>query len=444
MPEYPRVLFVTPVAFNPYAGGGATFSSLFQGWPKDQLATIHNDPNPSPTDTCDRYFVLGADELDLITPFNHLRRLARSKTTRLPAVGAVTQAPSQRSLILNRLRQSLFGDSIPERARLSPALRRYISDYQPQVLYTILGSNGMMSLIDDIRREFDLPLVVHIMDDWATSAHRHGLFAPLERIRMLRWLTHMFSVAESCLGISDMMCEAFAARYARPFTPFQYALDTERWRPLTKSSLGARERPVFLYVGSIFPNAQLESLMDCARAIAELNAEGFPAQLNIISSANNLSRFGSRLAIDSSIQLSAPIEDEQKFFKTLADADALLLPVNFDSASVDFIRYSMPTKVPAYLISGSPSLVYGPEEVAQVRYARDAGWGHTVCERSIEQLKRAMRRIVQDIALRQQLVRNAETAVERHDIARVRSAFQDVLRNAAGRQRAERARTETL
>jgi glycosyltransferase involved in cell wall biosynthesis len=424
-----RVLFVTPVAFNPHTGGGATFSSLFRGWPKDCLATIHNDPNPTPDDVCEKYFTLGRGELDLIPPLNIFRRrdvFHQPQATPVHTNRAIDQRPTL-SLWKNRVRQVIFGDSLPERARLTPALERWITDYQPQVLYTILGSNGMMSLIEQIRDRFQLPLVVHIMDDWASAAHRTGLFAPIERWRLQRNLRRFFAVAHTRLGISPAMCQTYTQRYGRPFIPFQYALDTAQWLPFSKRDLTPCAPPEFLYIGSIFPNAQLQSLTDCAQAIAQLNNEGFTSRLRIITSAENCARYRHRLELHPNIQMTPSFGDEAAFFTILGKADALLLPVNFDPASVDFIRYSMPTKIPAYLISGTPVLVYGPAETAQVRYALESGWGHVIAERSPSDLKAALRRIIEDGMLRSGLSEAARKAAANHDAKTVRGAFQDLL-----------------
>ena len=431
MAEFPRVLFVTPVAFNPYSGGGATFTSLLQGWPKDSLATIHNDRAPSPSDVCENYFILGPKELDFIFPFNVLRR----KNGALHgAVAAQSRTSvSARSHWLNAGREIALGDSIPERAYLTSQLERWIADFRPDVIYTILGSNGMMSLIEQIHARFEVPLVVHIMDDWANANHRRGLFAPIERRHMNRHLKHFFGIATACFGISPAMCKAYSERYSRNFIPFQYALDRKRWGAVHKHHLAVAQPPELLYVGSIFPNAQLYSLIDCAHAVAALNKSGFEMRLRIATSPANGARFCHMLALHPNVIVDTSETDDDQFFQRLADADALLLPVNFDRASVDFIRYSMPTKIPAYLNAGTPILAYGSAETAQMQYADEIGWGLTVTERSMEMLQAAIKRIFTDADLRTSLSRAARAVAKNHDAQTVRSDFQQSLSFAAKR-----------
>jgi hypothetical protein len=128
------------------------------------------------------------------------------------------------------------------------------------------------------------------------------------------------------------------------------------------------------------------------------------------------------------------LSDDDSYFHSLAAADILLLPVNFDAHSVRYIRLSMPTKVPSYLVSGTPILVYGPSGTAQVDYARGAGWGHVVDRQDRTALMTAIRRLAGDLALRQDLSATARrVAADRHDSATVRTGFQSALAAASRR-----------
>jgi glycosyltransferase involved in cell wall biosynthesis len=216
--------------------------------------------------------------------------------------------------------------------------------------------------------------------------------------------------------------------------PFQNCVDVERWRPVVRTDGAVKGKPSrVLYFGSVFANAQLGSLVDLCRSVARLNADGMPLELEIASPAPQLAAHRDALAIHPAIRLVHPTQDDREYFATLATADALVLPINYDAETVDYIRYSMPTKVPAYLASGTPILVYGPAGVAQVDYAARDGWGHVVCERDPAALDKAVRRILTDKPLRESLRLRAQAlASVNHDSVRVRAKFQDALKAAAG------------
>ena len=315
---------------------GATFSSLFAGWPKDRLATVHNDSDPQNWRHL-QHIITGWVRMNstLSSRSAGCVVVVRSLTEGTAVIdrAAMTAQPtaSPRSSMIERVRQRVLQDSIPERARLTPEMHRWIADFRPEVIYTILGSNGMMALIEQIRTTFGLQLVVHIMDDWSMSAHRKGLFAPLERAKMNRWLAHFFKVADTCVGISPAMQNAYSKRYHRPFTAIQFhARHRALWRPLPNAISQPRSRPNFLYVGSIFADAQLRSLIDCTRAIAELNSEGFLRRAFASSRKTAiLPAYGHLLATHPAIALEPSRFGDAEFFAMLSRADALLLPCEF-------------------------------------------------------------------------------------------------------------------
>lgn len=420
--EFPRVLFVTPVAFNKVTGGGVTFTNLFRGWPKDRLATVHCDTVPTSDEVCDRYYRLGAEEIALAPWLRAFASATAPDAAGTPAAPAAA-TPAQ------RVKRLLFADGAPRRGRLTPTLDSWIDGFRPDVLYTILGGNPVMELVDAIRTRFAVPLVVHFMDDWPSVIYRGGLLSHSERARMQRLLARLVGNAERCLGIGEAMCRAFSERFGREFVPFQNPVEVGRW-PSARTGRDPDAPVTIVYTGSVYADAQADSLIAVAEAVARLAAEGVAVRLDIHAPSFQLAPFRSRLALPA-VRLLAPLEDDADFFARLSSADMLVLPVNFDRRSVDFIRYSMPTKVPAYLASGTPVLVFGPAGVAQVDYARAAGWGKEVSVPEQRSLQAAIREVATDGALRARLVAAARQTLPAHDAAEVRPRFQKVLIDAA-------------
>lgn len=431
--DFPRVLFVTPHAFNKTTGTGITFTNLFSGWPKDRIATVHDDSFPPSDDICERYFRLTPAEIrrrDLgLSALLSRRRHAGSDTPETPA--SVCRATPGGSLKV-RARQALFGDGFPQTGVLTPRLAAWIEAFRPDLVFTIFGGIGMMELVGRIQDRFGVPLVVHFMDDWMSAQFRTGLFAPFQRRHMEALVKHLVERATVRLGICDAMCDAFEHRYGRPFAPFQNTVDVG-----LRADAGRDPGPVHdpvrvVYAGSVLPHAQLDSLADCCRAIGRLAESGRRIQLDIYGPESLVAPHRPRLEIHSSVWIHPPLTDDAVFFATLAAADILLMPSNFDDDTIRFIRYSMPTRVPAYLVSGTPILVYGPAHVAQVQYAKAVGWGLVIDRRDDEALAEGLARLASDAAIRRTVAATAmKTARDRHDAATVRRQFQATLAGAA-------------
>lgn len=425
----PKVLFLTPASFNKITGGGITFSNLFLNWPIDHIATIHNDPVPSTTDICNQYYVLTDSEISRWGILKHipLGKASGSAT----GIGDSQNSAGLGLRVMRKLKQLIFGDGIPEQARLTPELESWIECYRPAVLYTILGSNAMMELADQIRERFGIPIVIHIMDDWIRVIYRGGVLSFVQRRKKNRLINKLMDQAVLRLAISDAMAEAYQSRYKHPFYVFQNAIDVERWKRFEKDPCRLSNPVRVGYIGSILPFAQLRSLLDCARAVQELNAEGFPITLEIYSPAHLAEQYRAALVQGDAITLHDTIADDLEFFKKMQEVDVLLLPVNFDDFTIEYIRYSMPTKVPAYLTVGTPILVYGPREVAQVSYAIKEGWGWVVSQQNLDALKTGLKHIATDMDLRKSLnVRARQVARLKHDASNVRTRFQTILAQA--------------
>jgi glycosyltransferase involved in cell wall biosynthesis len=330
------------------------------------------------------------------------------------------------------LARRVIGDSVPKRAHLTSELTAWVNEFQPTLLYGFLGSLEQVDLTRQLAKRWAIPLVVHMMDDWPAVLHTGGLLGPVVGPMLRRELKATLREAVGRFAICEQMCEEYQQRYGYPFLPFQNALDVERWLPDSRTDWKAGTPFVLRYVGSIVPDGQRESLRDIARAVARLSADGIDVQLWIHSPAHESAYL--RDLSSPAVRIEGP-PDPKSIARLLAGTDLLVLPYNFDARSARYIRLSLPTKAPAYMISGTPILVYAPGDVATARYATQEGWGYVVATRGEEAVMSAVRTLMQHTSLREQLGRRArEVAVARHDASVVKAAFWTALCEAS-RQR---------
>jgi glycosyltransferase involved in cell wall biosynthesis len=314
---------------------------------------------------------------------------------------------------------------------VSDELRRWLDELKPQVLYTILGSPGYIDLVNAIQRVWDIPVVVHFMDDGLADPRKPGLFSvwvsSMHRVK-LRGLLARTSVG---MAIGPHMAAEYERRYRMPFLAFQNTVDIAEWDALRRPARPVAEPARLLYSGSLFRYAQVEGLADCCRAVETLVGQGRNIRVQIRTPLAVYGTEVSRIPQSPSIAVGDVVGREQ-YMRDLVEADVLLLPVSFDRHAVHHIRLSMPSKLPEYLASGTPILVYGPPEVAQVRYAREHGWGYVVDERDPARLCQAIAKLIEDQPLRRQLTDAAARTVRAfHDATQVRARFQSALCSAA-------------
>lgn len=439
--SHPRLLIISPSAFNPLSGGGITFTNLFHGWPKDKIATVHSDKIAPSTDVCEKYYFLSSKEFAWKFPFSLLRIFglqeklenilhdAKGKATKEASIKKQEEVSLRASakqsscfdFVSRLLRhfQRVIGNEIPTNVRISAELEKFIDDFKPEVIYTILGNLQYIHLVKAVFEKYNLPVAIHMMDDWPAVRYRKE---PKE-------LKDLISSSVVCLGICSAMCEAYEKRYGRKFLPFANALDNENWLKKARKNWHRSSPFRILYAGALMPDSQLFSLIDVCDVVAELNREGLDIEMEIYApwfSAKHYRAELERLACVKVFDAPEKMDSEELFAK----ADLLLLPVNFDSATVKYVKYSMPTKVPAYMFSGTPTLAYGPKEVASINYAKK--WAYCVTKKDKKELCEAIEKLAADEKLREKLALQAQKlAAQNHDKAKVGAAFQKVLTEAS-------------
>jgi hypothetical protein len=268
------------------------------------------------------------------------------------------------------------------------------------------------------------------MDDWPTTLYSDKLLSPYLRRRLAKEFRELLAGASGFFGISEKMCNAYEKRYLCPCLPFHNPLDLDRWPDTLKTDWKAHIPFRIMYRGHLGMGIQ-ESLLDLCDAVCGLYQAGRAVQLEITLTPYCDER--TRKAFERpgcvTIQNTIPYREIPV---SLAGADLLVLAYDFDSRAIDINRYSMPTRTPEFMVSGTPVLIYAPSELAVTEYARREKWAEVVTESNKAKLTQALIRLMDHERLREMLGRRArELAVQNHDAAHVREAFRQALVAAA-------------
>lgn len=418
--HFPRILVVTSNNFNLVTGGGITLTNLFHGWPAGRIANLHEDSLPPDDSVCRIFYRLSGREIRAMW---HLPLFASSTSvTTLPASNTAVSR-------MARISRVVFGDGVPRTFKMSDELERWLIEFQPELIYSFLGSMAQIRVTTGIMNTHNAPLAIHIMDDWPAVIYRHGFIAPILRRTVMREFRVLLESATVRLGICDEMCEDYQRRFGFKFLAFHNAIDIREWQQHARKNWEIRTPFVIRYAGSVVQEAQRNALREICLAVRNLRAEGYDVEMSIHSPA--IQRAYLTEFVSTGVRLTDPPEPHS-IAQLLSAADLLVLPFNFDGKSAEYMRLSMPTKIPAYMASGTPILVYGPDSLAPVRYAKTAGWAYVITDSGVDNVQAALKALITDSALRELHARRAQSiAAERHDSRRVRAAFQSALAHAA-------------
>jgi len=426
----PKVLiFGQP--FNRNSGGGITLSNLFEGWDKDKIDVANTGYllNNLNTDICDSYYLLGNKEHTWTFPFNKFQRIFTSGALKInddPGETKFSQKPGVRKKFIDHifyplLRYSGLFHSISS-LKLSQEFCQWLNDFNPDVLYVQVSGREAILFAQKLHSFLKIPLIIHNMDDWPSTISTKGPFKRYWHRKIDREFKELLNKASLLMSISDDMASEYKNRYGKDFITFHNPIDIEFWKQYQRNDYDLNKPPAILYAGRI--GIGIESSLElAAKAIQQVNEELGMSIKFILQTKKKLPWFNKYNCI-----IHRPFVPYSDLPKKFSEADILILPYDFSQKSIKFIRYSMPTKLPEYMISGTPILIFAPEITAIVKYAQKFKWAKVVTEKKSSELSNAIKFLIQNKNARETIASNAKKIAEiNHRSTLVTSRFRKII-----------------
>lgn len=432
---FPKVLiFGQP--FNNFSGGGITLSNLFKCWPKENIAvtyTGHGLFNVS-TDVCDTYYQLGSEEHKWIFPFNLIQRKFKSGIKLFKDGAAEVHINFIQAGFRYKIVNRIFYPSLRwfglfhfvSRISISERLRNWLAEFKPQVLYLQVSTREEILFAKDIMHLLKIPSVIHMMDDWPSTISNKGFLKNYWKKKIDREFKELLNQVDIHLGISNAMSVEYMKRYNKHFVAFHNPIDTKTWLAFTKTNFDLNKDYVKILHSGRLSVGITESLLEVASALDSFNKDGLKAKLHIQTFTQE-PEILSRLQKYRSVIIN-PFAKLEQIPKILSEADILLLANDFNKQGIDYLRLSMPTKASEYMISGTPVLVYSPEETAVSEFFNKNECGICVTRQGKSELIRAIQFMINNEESRRRISINAvDYAKEKFDSIKVRNEFQGLL-----------------
>jgi hypothetical protein len=391
--EYPKVL-VLGETFHTKSGGGITISNLFKGWPKDKLAVATERINESELSTCEIYYKLGYQENKQPWPFFMIQAKEKSGLVNyndLVEINNLKELKGHNKIKYKNRFHPLLGIlfikllhfsgliNFVNRLNISKNFGKWLTDFNPDLLYVQTNRYSVIKFVHNIYRKFQIPFVVHIMDDYILTMNKSGILYYYYKKKIDKEFRDLLVKAECLMSISPSMSEAYYLRYGENFIPFRNPVELEEWLPYSKADWKISGEFKLLYAGRmVSPNS--EALEDIIKAVSTLRQEGFSISLYIYT-LDTGTELENRAKEFEGISIKSPVKHHE-MPSLLAKHDLLLLPLDFNKNGIKYAQYSISTKTSEYMISGVPVLVYADKRTALHKYANGDGWGYTVAERS--------------------------------------------------------------
>lgn len=427
----PKVLiFGQP--FNDHTGGGITLSNLFRGWDPDKLAVacsgyyLRQNIN---RDICKSYYQLGKNEQKWLFPFSLLKKkyYSGSLKNNLEEVRIQNRPKSKLRLdfvlkyFLPFIQYSGLRHII-SKTEFSPGFSKWLSEFKPDLIYAQATSRQAVLFCLALQDHLDKPFVYHVMDDWPSSLSSNGLFKSFWKKRIHRELSLLLNKASLLMSISGQMSDEYQRRYGKNFIPFHNAIDLDFWKEHQKRNYHLSSNPSILYAGRTGIGLD-QSLEIFSRAISLVNRK-LQTKLRLVLQTEEKPPW---------IEKYTCVEHRyfvpyQELPRQFAKADFLLMPYDFSNTSLNYLQYSMPTKVPEYMISGTPIIIFAPESTAVAQYAKKFGWAKLITQNDVNEISKSIELLLGHQEQRRALASKAINLAEKnHNLRQVNKEFRETL-----------------
>ncbi|MEJ7828427.1 MAG: glycosyltransferase [Segetibacter sp.] len=427
----PKVLIIGE-SFNHTQGGGITLCSLFKGWDREKLAVAcsgYSLLGNIDTRICSNYYQLGYNENKWRFPFNFLQRKYYSGPLKFDEekIKNITIAKSKIriKIIMNFFYPLLeyFGlYHYFQKSEISKDFRYWLKDFNPDVIYVQATSRAEILFCLSVHSYLQKPLIYHVMDDWPSIISQKGLFKKFWKKKIDKDLRSLLSIATILMSISEEMAREYKTRYNKTFITFHNAINIDFWKKHQRENYDINNNPSILYAGRLGLGIN-DSLELFAKAIQQVNEE-LSISIKFILQTQEKPLWTNNYE-NVVYNNFLPHSEMPEVF---AKADFLLLPYDFSDNSIKFIKYSMPTKAPEYMISGTPIIIFAPDVTAVVKYAQEYKWAKVITENNISEITITIKNLIKNKELRQQIAENAKKiAEEKHNSIKVSNEFKSLI-----------------
>lgn len=429
--DLPKVLIIGQ-PFNNNTGGGITLTNLFKGWDKDKIAVACSGYlllDNIDTEVCNAYYQLGYKEHKWLFPFSLFKRKYFSGLVTFDNSRFQDLTQPRSELRVNLIMKYFYPVlnyiglyHCSSKIEISKEFCEWVDDFKPDVIYSQTTSRADNLFCISVQAYLKKPLIYHMMDDWPSIINETGLFKNYWYEKIDKEFRVLLDRSTVLMSISDEMAHEYKIRYHKTFITFHNAIDIEFWKKYQKLSYDLNVNPTILYAGRIGLGIET-SLELIARAIQQVNEELNISMKFILQTKEKPLWFENYECV-----VHKSFVEYNDLPKVFSESDFLLLPYDFSQKSIKYIRLSMPTKAPEYMVSGTPIIIFAPEVTAIVKYAEQLEWALVIKENDINVITSAIRQLIKDKELRQYFAQNAiKTAEKNHNSINVTSHFKKVI-----------------
>ena len=201
-----KVLIINATAIGANNGTGVTLRNIWQDYPRENLLQLVIDWDDSEKDI-DIPTTQTPVEFCRI-PYTIHRRLNKPRSGKGGVANAGIKQKGVKSYLHDCLRGTL--DAFP--VKYSCVMDK-VRTFSPDVIYTCGASIRVLKTANYIAKQLDIPIVLHLMDDWPETIYTTSFLSALFHRNVKRQLKKIHRRCVMNLASSDALGEKYSGLY---------------------------------------------------------------------------------------------------------------------------------------------------------------------------------------------------------------------------------------
>jgi len=259
-----------------------------------------------------------------------------------------------------KIRQLFITVLDESKLHISKKIKKQLDVFNPEVVYTLGGSYNALKLSYKISKKYNIPIVIHHMDNWLHCIQWEDNILLKPYLRRLRKITYKcYERTNLGLTISDKMAKDFTIEIGKQHYSIMNPVKNRQM--CTKKELDMKE-VIIIYAGGLHLN-RFKQLIELAREMENYNQSyNYKYKLLVYTSNSDKGLYEKLFIKFDCVTFMEQVKHEH-IFDVYNEADALLHVESETIQNIDYIKYSVSTKISEYLSSGKPLIYYGPSNI---------------------------------------------------------------------------------
>lgn len=412
------------IANNPLSrktNNGKTYASLLSNFTKAQLCQIYvTDLQPDfeiahSFYKIDERLIIGnrrnvigkevvAEEV-IISEEKTILENARGMHKLKKIIQAFTYTPMGRAV-----RSWLWGN----KSLLNTDLRNWIEKEKPDFVFWGNGNiNAMVGLVLEICKEYNLPLIANLGDDYFSLKYNANLFYDCYLKKLKNSFSSIAKNAEVIIVCSDKMKNVLEKKFGGNYCVAMNSVDrNDRFqeKEINKSKIS------MVYIGNIGID-RWKTLFLVGHALNKLQSEE-NVRLDIYSGESLDDSVIEKMNQYPCMKLHGAVYGED-LYKVKSNADIMLFAETFEKKYKNLLETAVSTKVPEYLNTHRAILAVGPEYSAAIDYYKKNDVAEIVNSMSEIEIMQAIGNVIKQDKKRIERIERGYALVEKEHLKEV-------------------------